>query len=143
MKDFKSRQNKIYPYLMGMVLIVLLTFLSDMATEIFVPSSLVAVYLLMVVIASVWWKRGPAIMVSILGALALVFFITPPYLRFTMSDTKYFLTFAGVSVVGLVINTLASQTRQQAIEAREREARTALLYRLSKDLAASDSLDTV
>lgn len=82
-------------------------------------------------------------MVSILGALALDFFIIPPYLKFSMGDTKYFLTFAGVSAVGLIINTLASQTKKQAIEAKEKEERTALLYRLSKDLAASDSLDSV
>ena len=45
--------------------------------------------------------------------------------------------------MGLVVSALASKTRQQAIKAREREEQASILYRLSKDLASSDSLEAV
>ncbi|GAN35388.1 sensor histidine kinase [Candidatus Brocadia sinica] len=48
-----------------------------------------------------------------------------------------------ITTLGLVVSALASKTRQQAMDARGREEQTAILFRLSKDLAASDSLEAV
>lgn len=60
-----------------------------------------------------------------------------------VSDVQYVFTFIGLLAVGLVVSALASKTRQQAMDARGREEQTAMLYCLSKDLAASDSLEAV
>ena len=80
-------------------------------------------------------------MVSILSVLLFDYFLIPPYLSFTVSDFQYIFTFIGLLIVGLVISTLASKTRHQAIKAQEKEAQITILYRLSKDLAVSDSLE--
>ena len=64
-------------------------------------------------------------------------------MSFAGFNIESFLTMVGFLVIGLMVSNLASKTRQQAIEARERETQTSMLYRLSKDLAAAESLSDV
>ena len=68
---------------------------------------------------------------------AFDFFFVQPYLTFAVSDTEYLITFAVMLITGLVISTLTVRLRQQAEAARDREARTAALYAMSRDLAAA------
>lgn len=143
MKKSKAKQNKIVPYFMSIALVAATTFLGRLIREAIEPTNIVIFYLLMVVMTAVWWGRCPAIITSLLSVLAFDYFLVPPYLTFAVSDVQYVFTFIGFLAVGLVVSTLASKTRQQAIEAREREEQTAILYRLSKDLATSDSLEAV
>ncbi len=107
------------------------------------PTNLVMVYLLMVVISAVYLGRGPAILSSILGVLFFDFFFIPPHFTFTVEDTEYLLTFAGLLIVGWVISYLTVRAREQADAAERREADTAALYSLSRDLAAADGMEAV
>jgi len=136
-------KNKMAPYLVSIALVALTTFLGAFVRKTLEPANLVIFYLLIVVIIAVRWGKGPAIMASLLSVLAFDFFLVTPYLTFAVSDVQYMFTFTGLLIVGLVVSALASKTRQQAIEAAGREEQTAMLYRLSKDLAATDSLETV
>jgi two-component system sensor histidine kinase KdpD len=106
-------------------------------------TNLVMVYLLIVVIAAIYLGRGPAILTSILGVLAFDFFFVPPYFTFAVSDTQYVITFIALFLVGLVISQLTARTREQADAAQQREAETAELYDLSRDLAAAAELDVI
>jgi two-component system sensor histidine kinase KdpD len=101
------------------------------------PTNLVMIYLLGVVAAAAWLGRGPAILAAVLSVAAFDFFFVQPYLTFAVSDTQYLLTFAVMLITGLVISTLTARLRQQAEAAGEREARTAALYAMSRDLAAA------
>jgi len=85
-------------------------------------------YLVAVVIAAVYFGRGPAILASVLAVLAFDFFFVPPRLTFVVFDTEYILTFIGLFLVSLVISTLAVQAREQTMVARHRETETAELY---------------
>ena len=134
-------KNKIYSYLVSIALVIIVTSFGVLIKKTIVPANIVIFYLLVVVTTAVWWGRGPAVMASILSVLAFDYFLIPPYLSFAVSDVQYFFTFIGFLIVGLVISTLASETRQQAIKAQEKEAQVTMLYRLSKDLAVSDSLE--
>ncbi|MCF6148937.1 MAG: DUF4118 domain-containing protein [Candidatus Kuenenia sp.] len=138
-----TKQNKIVPYFMSIAFMAATTFLGCLIRGAIEPTNIVIFYLLMVVMTAVWWGKYPAIMTSLMSVLAFDYFFVPPYLTFAVSDVQYVFTFMGLLVVGLVVSALASKTRQQAIEALEREEQTAILYRLSKDLAASDSLESV
>lgn len=119
------------------------TLLSEIFRTFISPTNLVMLYLLAVVIVALRLGRGPAILASILSVLAFDFFFVPPRLTFAVSDTQYVLTFAGLLIVGLVISTMASQTRDQAEAARRRETQTATLYSLSRDLAAAVGLEAI
>lgn len=134
-------KNKIYPYLLSIALVIIVTFFGAFVKKTIAPTNIVIFYFLIVVTTAVWWGRGPAVMVSLLSVVMFDFFLIPPYLSFAVSDVQYIFTFIGLLIVGLVISTLASKTRQQSLRAQEKEAQITILYRLSKDLAVSESLE--
>jgi two-component system, OmpR family, sensor histidine kinase KdpD len=69
--------------------------------------------------------------------LMLDFFFVPPYLSFAVSDFQHVVMFGVMLVVAIVISNLTRRVRLQADEARYRERRTATLYRMSRELAAT------
>ncbi len=69
--------------------------------------------------------------------LLLDFLFVPPYLSFAVSDFQHIVMFAVMFVVAVVISNLTRRVRVQADEARYRERRTASLYGVSRDLAAT------
>lgn len=95
-------------------------------------------FLLPVLIAAVWLGRGPAIFSAALGVAAYDFVLVPPYLTFSVADSRYVLTFLMMFCVGLVLSELAGRLRRQEREAITREERTAALYELTRELAATD-----
>jgi two-component system sensor histidine kinase KdpD len=107
------------------------------------PANLVMIYLAVVVIAAIYLGRGPAVLTAGLSVLAFDFFFVQPRLSFTVSDTEYLLTFAGLFVVGLVISSLAARSREQAQAARRRETQAVALYELSRDLAGAGGLEDI
>lgn len=126
---------------MSIALVIIITIFGVLVRNAVASTNLVIFYLLIVVMTAVWWGRGPAVAVSLLSVLLFDYFLVPPYLSFVVADFQYIFTFIGFLIVGLVISALASSTRQHAINAQEKEAQVAMLYRLSKDLAGSDSLE--
>jgi two-component system sensor histidine kinase KdpD len=130
-------------YIWSILLVATATGLSYFFAQDISPTNLVMIYLLAVVITAVYLGRGPAILASLLGVLAFDFFFVPPRFTFSVSDTEYLLTFTGLFLVGIVISALTVQARQQAEAAQRREADTAVLYALSRDLAAADGLSAV
>ncbi len=99
--------------------------------------NLVMVYLLGVTIAGLRFGRGPSVMVSVLNVASFDFFFVTPRFAFAVSDAQYLLTFAVMLIVGLVIAQLMASVRQQTRVAGARERRTALLYAMSRELAAT------
>ena len=83
------------------------------------------------------YGRGPGILASVASVLAFDFFFVPPYFTFTVSDTQYFITFAVMLTISILISTLAHRIRRQVETLRQREWRTETLYRLSRKLAAT------
>jgi two-component system sensor histidine kinase KdpD len=107
------------------------------------PTNLVMLYLLTVVVAAIYLGRGPAVLASLLGVLAFDFLFVQPYFTFAVSDTQYIITFIALFLVGIVISQLTARAREQADAAQQREAETAELYALSRDLAVAGDLDSI
>lgn len=101
------------------------------------PVNLVMIYLLAVVITALRFGMRPAILSAFLGVLAFDFFFVPPRLTFAVEDYQYLLTFAGLFSVGIIISSLMDRVRQQTETVRNREAQTASLYALSRELASA------
>ena len=101
-------------------------------------TNLAMVYLLGAVAVSVRCSRR----VSTLAAFALVasfdFFCVPPYESFAVSDVEYLITFAAMLTVSLIIASLTANGRGQIAQIASREARTQILYSLSKRLAREE-----
>jgi two-component system sensor histidine kinase KdpD len=100
-------------------------------------SNLVMIYLLGVTVAGLRLGRGPSALTALLNVAAFDFFFVPPRYSFAVSDVQYLVTFAAMLTIALVIATLTASVRQQTRVAGARERRTALLYAMSRELAAT------
>jgi two-component system, OmpR family, sensor histidine kinase KdpD len=103
-------------------------------------ANLLMVYLLGVVVAGLRLGRGPSMFNTALSLAAFDFFFVPPRYSFAVSDVQYLLTFAVMATIALVIANLTASVRQQTRVAGARERRTALLYAMSRELAATRGL---
>jgi two-component system, OmpR family, sensor histidine kinase KdpD len=106
-------------------------------------SNLVMIYLLGVVAVSLWLGRGPSILAAVVSVAVFDFCFVPPRWTFAVGDTQYLLTFAVMLLTGLVISRLTGHVRFQAESARRRERRTAALYAMSRELAATQSREQI
>ncbi|MCA0374024.1 MAG: sensor histidine kinase KdpD [Gemmatimonadetes bacterium] len=116
----------------GAVIVVALPLRSRIA-----DIDVVMAFLLAVVITATRYGRGPALAATTLAVVAFDLLFVPPYGTFAVSDVRYVLTFVVMFTVGMVMAGLTRRVREQAHAAREREARTATLYALSRELAAA------
>ncbi len=101
------------------------------------------IYLLAVVLSAVWWGMAVSVFSAIAGVLAFDFFLVLPYHSLRISDLKYAYIFASFIITGVIVSLVASRARSQAIEAKQREAKTSLLYRLSREMAACETMAEV
>jgi two-component system sensor histidine kinase KdpD len=124
-------------YAWGLAAIALCTALGHWMNPTFELVNIAMVYLLAVALVAVRHGRGPAIATSILAVGSFDFFLVPPQLTFAVSDVQYLLTFAIMLAVALIISNLTASVRLQANVAGHRERRTALLYAMSRELAAT------
>jgi len=134
MQKSTVRKNKIYPYLISVGLVFIMTLFGEFVKRKLEPTNIVMFYLLAVVIAAIWWGQGPAIVTSILSVLAFDFFLVPPYLTLGVAHLQYIFTFIAFLIVGVVVSTLASKTREQVIQRQTEKLQTALLNSISHDL---------
>ena len=100
-------------------------------------SNLIMVYLLGVMLTSMWCGRGPAILISLLSVLAFDFFFVPPRFSFTVEEAQYIITFIVMFLVAFVISHLSAMMRRQADVARLHERQAAAMHGLSRQLAST------
>ena len=101
------------------------------------PSNLVMLYLLAVVIAALKLGLRPAVLTAIAGVLAFDLFFVPARFSSSIFDEEYLPIFLGLLMVGLVISSLVTTAQKRAEALHEREAETASLYSLSRELSAA------
>jgi two-component system sensor histidine kinase KdpD len=121
----------------ALVITSVCTVLAAVMFKHFELSNLVMLYLLGVTVAGLRLGRGPSVVTAILNVAAFDFFFVPPRFTFAVSDVQYLVTFGVMLTVALVIATLVASVRQQTRVAGARERRTALLYAMSRELAAT------
>ncbi len=100
-------------------------------------------YFLGIMLTAAAFGRGPALLASGLSVAAYDFLFVPPYLTFSVRDTRYVLTFLMMFGVGALISALASRLRQQEQAARQRESDTRALFTLTRNLAQAPSAQTL
>ena len=135
--DVRTEKRRWPGYAWGALGIALCTALGHWMTPAFELVNIAMVYLLAVCLVAARHGRGPAVATSILAVASFDFFLVPPRLTFAVSDVQYLLTFAIMLVVALIISNLTASVRLQAAVAGHRERRTALLYAMSRELAAT------
>ena len=97
-------------------------------------------FLLAVVVIGYRYRRGPAVLASLLSIAAFDFAFVPPYYTFNVHEPAYYLTFGVMLAVALSMGQLTARIREQAQDAREREQRARALYTLSTELSGDVDL---
>ncbi|HEY5139419.1 MAG TPA: DUF4118 domain-containing protein, partial [Methylococcales bacterium] len=129
---YKDRSGRLYALLVVTVVTVINTALWYLGLR---EANLVMVYMLAVVFVAAKFGRVPAVWASVAAVLTFDFFFVPPYFKFAVNDTQYFITFAVMLTIALITSTLTSRLKQQVELSRQREQRTESLYHLSRELA--------
>ncbi|HEY7640165.1 MAG TPA: sensor histidine kinase KdpD [Steroidobacteraceae bacterium] len=109
----------------------------------FEPANIVMAYVLGSTIAGIRFGRGPAIVAAVANVCAFDFCFVPPRFTFSVADFQYLVTFIVMLVVTLVIANLMASVRQQTRVAGARQRRTALLYAMSRELAATRGVSSM
>jgi two-component system sensor histidine kinase KdpD len=122
-------------YLKALTIIAVCTLIASLMLPTFEPGNINMVYLLGIMIVSVLYGRGPALLSALLSIGLFDFFFVPPYLTFVIADAEYLVTFPLFIGVALIVSTLTERVSYQAEAARHRERRTAALYEMSRELA--------
>jgi two-component system sensor histidine kinase KdpD len=130
-------------YEMGFLYFLLANGLAFLMYPYFDLSNLIMVYLVGVMLTAMKSGRGPAILISFLSVLAFDFLFVPPRFTFAVADVQYFVTFAVMFLVALVISHLTALIRQQAEGARLQERQTAAMHTLSRQLASTRGFDQI
>lgn len=101
------------------------------------------VFLTAVLYSAVTWGLLPSIGASILSVLMYNFFFIPPLHTFTVASPRDLLNLIIFLLVAVLTSNLAARVRNQAEAAKHREARTAALYALSRQIAGAAELADV
>lgn len=133
----------LWRYLVSLVLVGLVSLIGMPLSRFLDPTNLVMVYLLAVVFSAVYLGRGPAILASILSVLCFDFFFIDPTLTFSVYDTQYLITFAGLLLVGLIISSSAALLRDQVDAMRRKDQLTQALLEYSRELTGAINLEQV
>ena len=128
------------PYWLGFGITVAATLMALAMYPYFALTNIVMLYLLGTTVAALRLGRGAATVTAVANILAFDFFYVPPRYSFAVSDLQYLVTFGVMLVVALVIANLAANVRAQTRVAGARERRTALLYLMTRELAATQDL---
>lgn len=135
--------SSVVQYLTSLLLVVIATIVGFLIGGRVEQTNLVMLYLLNVVVAAIYLGRGPAVLASLAGVLVFDVLFVTPYYTFAVSDTQYIIVFIALFSVGMVISQLTARASEQAQAAREREAETAELYDLSRDLASAPDIEAI
>jgi two-component system sensor histidine kinase KdpD len=126
------------PYTLAVLIVAATTGIAATARAVYDVPDLEVLYFVAVMVAAVNLGRGPSILAAAVSVASYDFFFVPPFHTLSVSNGRYFLTFAMMFGVGLFISELTARIRKQERDARHREERTAALYALSRNLATAD-----
>jgi two-component system sensor histidine kinase KdpD len=142
--DDEPPRSSAWPdYLLAAELVAVATAVAFVADRYLALPDIVMVFLAAIILTAIRVGRGPSVLAAAMSVAAYDFFFVPPRFTFSVSDTRHVLTFAMMFVVGITLSELTVRVRTQAREARHREAVTAALYALAKDLGASGNAEAV
>ncbi|WP_051289986.1 ATP-binding protein [Paenibacillus massiliensis] len=105
--------------------------------------SIALLYLLPVLVNAAIWGLSAAIYAACLGVLAFNFFFVPPLASFSVSDAHYLVTFGVYFAVAALTAGLAAKLNKQIRISAQREAHTAALYTLSKQLGTTNDTSSL
>jgi len=130
-------------YAMAALLVGATTGLAGLATAVLRIPDAQMLYLAAVMVAAMFFGRGPSVLAAALSVAAYDFFFVPPAMTFAVSDVRYLLTFGMMFGIGILLGSLTLRLRRAEQSAVHREERTAGLYAVSRELGSALDLEAV
>ncbi len=127
----------IAPYGLALFAVAGATGIGWLGRDFLISSDPIMLYLLGIMLVALRTGKGPSLLAAAASVAAYDFFFVPPFFTFAVSDIRHVLTFATMFVVGTAMSALMVRIRRQEQDARAREARTASLFSLSRDLSGA------
>jgi two-component system sensor histidine kinase KdpD len=122
------------PYLWGALTVLSSTELALVASRHLQLADIIMLHLIGVVVIATRFDMAVSVFTAIASVLAFDFVFVPPAFVFSLPDVKSAITCAGMLAVAVVISGLTTRARRFEARARSREAKTALLYELGREL---------
>ena len=130
-------------YLLGVLGIALVTVVAEPNRAHLNAVTPALSYLVIVLASATLGGLGPGIFTSIIGFLTFNFFFLPPYYSFTVGAPQDIVALFVFLIVAGVTSELVSRLQEREWEARRRAMESETLSRLSTELIADVTLDTV
>ena len=134
------RKPPIHAYLLSMGAVGLAGVTAAFLESFLSLPNLSMIFLTAVLFSAVAWGLGPSILASILSVVVYDFFLVPPLYTFTVASPQDLLALMVFLIVAVLTSNLTARVRDQAEAAKRREARTAALYALSREIAGAAEL---
>jgi two-component system, OmpR family, sensor histidine kinase KdpD len=130
-------------YLGSALAVVLAGLITKLIESVLPLPNLSLVFLTSVLFSAVTWGLWPAIFAAMLSILVYDFSFVPPMYTLAVPSPQDFLALSIFLIVAVLTSHLAARVRDQAETAKHREARTAALYALSREIASATGLPEV
>ncbi len=130
-------------YTAAILMLATATLICELLFPMLLHVNLLMVYLVTVVVVSLYVGRYPALLVVVLSAFMHNYLYVPPRFKFDLQLKGYMATFLGLLATGTVISLLISRSKEKADELRLKQSVTASLYSLSRDLAVAADAGSV
>lgn len=126
-------------------LLMIATLIGYLFRHIAFPETTIVLTYLLAVLITARYTNGYlfGVIASIISIFAYNFFFTAPYFTFIVNDPSYLVTFTIMMIAALVVSTLTSSVRKNALEAKEKEAETKALYMLTNHLTDANDLHDI
>jgi two-component system sensor histidine kinase KdpD len=128
-------------YAESLVVVVIALVLGLLLQQVLGVGSIALVFLTAVLVSAIVHGLWPALIASVVSALAYNFFFLPPLYTFTIADPENVVTLFFFILTALVTTNLTARVRAQALVARGRAKMTEDLYQFSRKLAGVVALD--
>lgn len=136
-------RQRLIGYAWGIAAPLLCTALAWPLGHLLGEASILMTYLLGVFLVASRYGRNASLLASLISAPMFAFYFARPIFSFAISDLENAVGLVVMIVVANLTSKLQNQARQQTELARQREARTDALYRLSRDLAGVENVERV
>jgi two-component system sensor histidine kinase KdpD len=123
--------------------VALATLIGWISTPFINDANVVMLYLLAIVLVALRFGQWPSVAASAASVVAYNLFFIEPLFTLDVADAQYLVTFVALMTVGILIGWLMSSVRMQARVAGQRERRTALLYAMARELAATRGSENI
>ncbi|MFN4151704.1 MAG: DUF4118 domain-containing protein, partial [Candidatus Sericytochromatia bacterium] len=143
--DYKKsfREVKLSKYLIALISISFTSLLCLQIQHIVGYQSVALILLLTLTILPLFLGFGPVMLAASMSALLWNFLFIPPKFTLYIEELEDFLMFIMYFIIAITTGVLTTRIREHENLVVQREKKTVALYALTKELSASNSLESV